>query len=95
MHACHARRCAALSAAITSGLFSDDTPSAMFMDLDQLAATIHHIQHDAGYPGEAYGSGAILTQHTSCVQASTSAARNCHMLHVEYTHAAEVPIHVL
>jgi hypothetical protein len=52
MHASHTRRCDALAAAIAAGdVFSDDTPSAMFMDLDMLAATIHHMQHDAGYPG--------------------------------------------
>lgn len=50
MHASHPRRCAALSAAITTAVFSDETPSAMFMDLDQLAATIQHIKQEAGYP---------------------------------------------
>lgn len=51
MHASHTRRCAALSAAIAAGdVFSDDTPAAMFMDLDVLTTTIHHLQHEAGYP---------------------------------------------
>jgi hypothetical protein len=50
MHASHPRRCAALSAAITTGVITDETPSAMFMDLDQLAATIQHIKHEAGFP---------------------------------------------
>lgn len=49
MHASHARRCAALKAAV--GLINDEAPSAMFMDVDQITATIKHLQHEAGFPG--------------------------------------------
>ncbi|KAF6260810.1 diaminopimelate decarboxylase [Scenedesmus sp. NREL 46B-D3] len=62
MHASHSRRCAALSAAIAAGMFSDDTPSIMLMDLDQIHATITHIQQDAGYPAS--------TLHTVAVKAN-------------------------
>uniref|UniRef100_A0A383W8Q7 Orn/DAP/Arg decarboxylase 2 N-terminal domain-containing protein n=1 Tax=Tetradesmus obliquus TaxID=3088 RepID=A0A383W8Q7_TETOB len=62
MHASHSRRCAALSAAIAAGVFSDDTPSAMLMDLDQILATITHIQQEAGYPAS--------TLHTVAVKAN-------------------------
>lgn len=62
MHASHHRRCTALSSAIDAGVFSDETPSAMFMDLDQLSATIRHVQLEAGYPGG--------TLHTVAVKAN-------------------------
>lgn len=52
MHASHSRRCAALAAAIAGGQLNDEAPSAMFLDMDQLAATMNHLQHEAGYPGE-------------------------------------------
>jgi hypothetical protein len=52
MHASHPRRCAALRAAISAGVFTDDTPSAMFFDTCQLTHTIDHIKHEAGYPGK-------------------------------------------
>lgn len=51
MHASHPRRCAALTAAISAGVFTDDTPSAMFMDGSMITHTINHIKHEAGYPG--------------------------------------------
>jgi citrate lyase beta subunit len=52
MHASHPRRCAALRAAISAGVFTDDTPSAIFMDSDQLTHTCNHIKNEAGYPGK-------------------------------------------
>jgi hypothetical protein len=57
MHASHSRRCAALHAAIAAGVFSDDTPSAMFMDLDQIHSTITHIKQEAGYPASTLHTG--------------------------------------
>lgn len=59
MHASHARRCAALAAAVAGGtsVFTDENPSAMFFDIDQLNATIQHLQEQAGYPGEQCGVG--------------------------------------
>jgi hypothetical protein len=47
----------------------------MFMDLDQLAATIHHIQHVAGYPGEPTAVDACKTHNTG--GAAASVTDNC------------------
>lgn len=59
MHASHSRRCAALAAAVQQGLLTDDSPSAMLMDLDQIDAIISHIQAEAGYPDNALHTVAV------------------------------------
>lgn len=55
----HSRRCQALQAAIAAGIFTDDSPSAMFMDVDSMRASIHHLQHTAGYPASALHTVAV------------------------------------
>lgn len=59
MHASHSRRCAGLSAAISAGVFTDETPTTMLMDLDQIDATITHVQQEAGYPESALHTVAV------------------------------------
>eukprot|EP00775_Hariotina_reticulata_P014311 gene14311-38_t len=59
MHASHERRCAALTAAIAAEVFCDSHPTIMLMDLDQISATIRHIQKEAGYPATALHTVAI------------------------------------
>lgn len=59
MHASHTRRCAALAAAVQQGLLTDDSPSAMLMDLDQVDSIITHVQSEAGYPATALHTVAV------------------------------------
>eukprot|EP00878_Enallax_costatus_P035087 GHUV01039058.1.p1 GENE.GHUV01039058.1~~GHUV01039058.1.p1 ORF type:complete len:169 (+),score=34.24 GHUV01039058.1:428-934(+) len=59
MHASHSRRCAALAVAVQQGLFTDDSLSAMLMDLDQIDAVVTHIQSEAGYPASSLHTVAV------------------------------------
>lgn len=59
MHASHSRRCSALAAAVQQQLLTDDSPSLMLMDLDQIDATLTHIQSESGYPATALHTVAV------------------------------------
>jgi len=62
MHASQERRCAALAAAIAADVFSDSTPTIMLMDMDQLSATVRHLQKEAGYPATALHTGTTTSR---------------------------------
>jgi diaminopimelate decarboxylase len=58
----HTQRCAALQLAVQQQLLAEDNPAVMLMDLDMISRTIHHMQHEAGYPPN--------TLHTVAVKAN-------------------------